>query len=148
MDKEFKFITLTGIFIGGLLSANILGGKITEILGFSVSVGIFAYPLTFLITDAISEVYGKKRAKQVFWSALVTQILVLFLIFISVKLPPSGRYLFNEQYTTIFNSSLRMIIASLIAFSISQTHDIWAFDFWKRKTKGKFFFTTDRQPSK
>lgn len=140
MDKEFKFITLAGIFVGGLLAANMLGGKVADIFGFSVSVGIFAYPLTFLMTDAITEVYGKKRAKQVFWSALITQILVLFLIFISVKLPPASRYLLNEQYTTIFNSSLRMIIASLVAFSVSQTHDIWAFEFWKTKTKGKFLW--------
>jgi uncharacterized PurR-regulated membrane protein YhhQ (DUF165 family) len=73
MDKEFKFIILAGIFVGGLLSANMLGGKVADIFGFTVSVGIFAYPLTFLMTDAITEVYGKKRAKQVFWSALHRQ---------------------------------------------------------------------------
>ncbi|MBU0597072.1 queuosine precursor transporter [Patescibacteria group bacterium] len=140
MKKEFKFILLASIFIAGLLSANMLGTKITVLFGVAVSVGIFAYPLTFMITDVISEVFGKERAKQVVWSALIAQILVLLLIYISIKLPAADRYALNNEYVQVFSSSLRMIVASLIAFVVSQTHDIWAFNFWKIKTKGRYLW--------
>ena len=140
MSQHFKLSILTGIFVAGLLAANLLGSKITILFGISVSVGIFAYPLTFLITDAIGEVYGKQKAKQVVWSALIAQILVLILTYISVKMPAAGRYAFNEEYVTVFNGSIRMIIASLIAFTVSQTYDIWAFDWWKKKTQGKYLW--------
>ena len=140
MKKEFKFILLASIFIAGLLSANMLGTKVTVLFGVAVSVGIFAYPLTFMMTDVISEVFGKERAKQVVWSALIAQILVLILIYISIKLPAADRYNLNTEYVQVFSSSLRMIVASLIAFIISQMHDIWAFDFWKKKFSGKYLW--------
>jgi len=137
MNQNFKLTLLSAIFIAGLLAANLLGSKVTVLFGVAVSVGIFAYPLTFMMTDAIAEVYGKKKAKQLVWAALIAQVLVLVLTWISVKLPAAERYTFNEQYITIFSNSLRMMIASLIAFIVSQTHDIWAFEFWKNKTHGK-----------
>ena len=83
---------------------------------------------------------GKKKAMQVIWSALVAQVLVLVLVYISIKVPPADRYPFNEEYVTVFSGSLRMIVASLIAFIVSQMHDIWAFDFWKKKLSGKMLW--------
>ena len=140
MSQHYKLTLLTAIFVGGLLAANTLGSKVTTLFGIAVSVGIFAYPLTFMMTDAIAEVYGKKKAKQVVWAALVAQVLVLILTFISIKLPPAGRYHLNEQYVQVFSGSLRMIIASLIAFTVSQTYDIWAFEWFKNITKGKMLW--------
>lgn len=137
MTKEFKLTILSAIFIAGLLAANLLGSKVTVLFGVAVSVGIFAYPLTFLMTDAISEVFGKQKAQQLVYAALIAQILVLILVLISIKLPPAGRYHLNDAYVSVFSGSLRMIIASLIAFFVSQMHDVWAFEFWRKKTNGK-----------
>jgi len=140
MSKNYKLTLLTSIFIAGLIAANTLGSKVTTLFGIAVSVGILAYPLTFMVTDAVSEVFGKKQAKQIVWSALIAQTLVLVLTYVSIKLPAAGRYHLNNEYVQVFSSSLRMMIASLIAFTISQTHDVWAFDFWKRMTKNKFLW--------
>lgn len=140
MNQHYKLTLVSSIFVAGLLSANLLGSKVTTIFGIAVSVGIFAYPLTFLMTDAIGEVYGKQKAKQVVWSALIAQILVLILVWVSIKLPPAGRYHLNTEYVAVFSGSLRMIIASLIAFIVSQTYDIWAFEWFKKKTKGKMLW--------
>jgi len=140
MVRDFKFILLTSIFVAGLLGANMLGSKVTVLFGIAISVGIFAYPLTFMVTDAIAEVYGKKQAKYVVWSALIAQVLVLILAWISIKLPAADRYHLNAEYVQVFSNSLRMMVASLIAFTVSQTHDIWAFEFWKKKTGGKYLW--------
>jgi len=140
MTQHFKLILLSSIFIAGLLAANTLGSKVTTLFGIAVSVGIFAYPLTFMVTDVIAEVYGKKKAKQVVIAALIAQVLVLILTYVAVKLPPASRYQLNSEYVAVFNSSIRMMIASLIAFTVSQTHDIWAFEFWRNLTKNKFLW--------
>jgi len=140
MTQHFKLTIISAIFIAGLLAANLLGSKVTVLFGVAVSVGIFAYPLTFMMTDAVAEVYGKKKAKQLVWAALIAQVLVLILTWVAIKLPAADRYTLNEQYVTVFSGSIRMIIASLIAFAVSQTYDIYAFEFFKRKTKGKMLW--------
>ena len=140
ITQEAKLDVLLGLFVASLIAANFLGSKITTILGVSVSVGIFAYPISFLITDMIEEVMGKEKTKRFVLSGFIALVLVLILTLISVYLKPAGRYPYNEQYLIVFKSSLRMIIASFIAFGISQTHDIWAFNFWKQKTKGRFLW--------
>ena len=135
-----KISLLSAIFVASLIAANLMGAKITTLFGISVSVGIFVFPLTFLITDAIEEVFGKTKAKELMYGALIAQVIILFFVVLAVKLPPATRFEFNEGYVQIFNNSIRIIIASLIAFFISQTHDIWAFGFWRKQTQGKYLW--------
>jgi len=137
MKSSLKINILLSLFVGLLVGMNLLGGKITSFFGVSVSVGIFMVPLTFLITDIIEEVYGKKMAKNFLISGVVVLVVILLYTALFVILPAHERYGFNQEYRTIFGSSLRMILASLVAFVLSQTHDVWAFAFWKKKTHGK-----------
>lgn len=131
---------LLALFIAALVAANLLGNKITVILGISVAVGIFSYPITFLITDIIEEVHGKKKAQTFVLAGFISLILVLILTALSIYMPPASRFTYNQEYITVFSVSLRIIVASLIAFIISQTHDIWAFNLWKQKTHGKYLW--------
>ncbi|MGM5483123.1 MAG: queuosine precursor transporter [Nanobdellota archaeon] len=135
IDK--KTFTLLGIFITALVLANILGTKITTIFGISVSAGIFAYPLTFLCTDIIEEVRGKKVTKYFIKTGLISLVVTTILILISIKMPAASRYPDNEAFVTVFSSSTRMILASFAAFFFGQIHDIWAFNLLKEKTKKK-----------
>lgn len=137
LTKERKVFILLGLFIAAIAAANILGSKVATVWGITASVGILAYPLTFLITDAIAEVYGKEKTKSFVWAGLISQVLILALLWIAIKLPPAGRYTLNAEFVAVMSTSMRIIIASVIAFVISQLHDIWAFHFWKKKTQGK-----------
>lgn len=140
LSLDTKTNILISIFITSLVAANLLGSKITVFFGVAVSVGIFAYPITFLVTDIIEEVHGKKKAQNLIWGGIVTLVLLFGLVLISRALPAADRYPHNEAYLTVFGASLRIIIASLIAFTLSQTHDVWALNFWKQKTHGKFLW--------
>lgn len=137
MSQNKKTDLLLAIFITALICANVLGVKITTVLGISVSVGIFMFPITFLITDVIEEVHGKEKTKTFIKAGAIALIIVFAYTALSVWLSADQRYPHGEAYATIFGSTLRMLFASLIAFLISQYHDIWAFNFWKTKTKGK-----------
>ncbi len=140
MHSEQKTDILFAIFIASLVSANLLGSKITTIAGIAVSVGIFAYPLTFLVTDIVEEVHGKQKTKFFLVSGIIAQLFVLGIVLIAVALPPADRFSYNEEYRHIFSNSARIIIASLTAFAVSQTHDIWAFAWLKQKTGGKMLW--------
>jgi len=140
LGREDKINILLGVFIAALVAANLLGTKITTLFGISVSVGIFAYPITFLVTDIVEEVMGKKKTRNFIYAGFVALVLVLALTSLSVVLPAASRYDYNEQYKIVFGSSIRIIIASLVAFSVSQFHDLWAFNLLKKKTKGRFLW--------
>jgi len=140
MKKDFKLHLLLGLFCGLLVGMNLLGGKITSLFGISVSVAIFMAPLAFLITDIVEEVYGRKVTQSFVWAGMATIIIMFLYTALFVILEPHARYSFNEEYKIIFGASLRMMIASVIAFFLAQTHDIWAFNFWKEKTKGRFLW--------
>jgi len=137
---EKKTLLLLGLFVAALVTANLLGTKITTILGVSVSVGIFMYPITFLCTDIVAEVRGKQFTKQFVKIGLFVMVMTFLLTLLSVVLSPADRYELNDSYVAVFGSSLRIIIASIIAFIMAQYHDIWAFHFWKKQTKGKWLW--------
>jgi queuosine precursor transporter len=137
---ELKTDLLLGFFIGALILANILGTKITTLFGIRVSVGIFFIPILFLVTDIIAEVHGKKKAKSFVYIAIFVMVFTLVMTYLCVIMPPNSSWNNQSAYENIFKSSLRMMIASIIAFMISQFHDVWAFEFWKKKTKGKYLW--------
>lgn len=107
-----------------------------------VSVGILTVPVMFLVTDVVAEVLGKQVAKKFVTSAIVVMIFVILITTVSVILPadPTRQYFDQQAYANIFGISIRMMIASIIAFVLAQYHDIWAFHFWKEKTKGKWLW--------
>jgi len=136
-DISMKLCILLSVFAGLLVGMNLLGGKIIGLFGVSVSVGIFMVPFTFLITDIVAEVYGKKMAQKFLVAGVFTLCVILMYTAIFVLLEPHARYETNNEYRTIFGASLRILIASIVAFVLSQFHDIWAFEFWRAQTKGK-----------
>lgn len=139
-DLKFKTNLLLGLFVASLIAANLIGTKIAHFWFIDFSVGIFAYPITFLITDMIEEVHGKKKTKEFIYVGFFALIFVLLITTLAVSFPFAERSFVKEEYTKIFGATLRIFIASIIAFLISQLHDIWAFNFWKEKTKGKFLW--------
>ncbi len=134
---EYKSQILLALFVSSMVIVNTLGAKITTLFGFRVSVGIFFIPLLFLITDIIGEVHGKKRAQFFVRVSSGILIFMFMMILLCIKVPANPSWGLQFEYETIFGSSLRMIFASIVSFFISQTYDVFAFDFWKSKTKGK-----------
>jgi len=137
LTKEQKTNILLGLFVGSIVAANLIGLKIADFKIFQASVGILVFPLTFLITDIVSEVLGKKKAKEFVYVGLVTLVFISLITLLAVKLPFAERSFVKDDYTKIFGTSLRIFLASILAFLFSQLHDVWAFHFWKKTTKGR-----------
>ena len=137
---NLKTDLLLGFFIVALILSNTLGTKITTLFGVRVSVGIFLFPLLFLITDIIAEVHGKQKAQAFVFISVFVLLFTLVMMWVAIKLPANPTWGNQEAFAIVFGASLRMTIASVIAFIISQFHDIWAFDLLRRKTKGKYLW--------
>lgn len=142
MNKQSKLLLLTGMFIVCLAAANILSGaKLISIFGRTIDAGIICYPLTFLFSDAISEVWGKKVARTVIWTGFAANLLMVFLIWVGGLLPASPEWWTDDAaYSDLLGSVPRIVFASMAAYLVSQHHDIFAFHFWKKKTRGRFLW--------
>tara|TARA_B100001057_G_scaffold373594_1_gene378043 strand:+ start:772 stop:1440 length:669 start_codon:yes stop_codon:yes gene_type:complete len=140
--QERLYLIFAGIFIASLVACNLIFQKFFtwNFLGltFELSVGIIAYPITFLVTDLISELYGKKRANQVVISGFCASVFTTILIFISMNATaadwsPVDSVTFNK----VFGLSAPAFLASMMAYLTAQFIDVRIFHFWKRLTKGK-----------
>lgn len=140
ISQDNKILFLQAIFITALLLANIVGAKIYNLGNLTISVTLWLMPLTFLITDILEEVKGKKVVNNLIWTTAIILFLSYLFIQWTVWVTPAERYTNNEAFVTIFQNSSRFFLASIVAFLISQMHDVWSFNFWKEKTHGKFLW--------
>ncbi len=137
MQREDKYALLTATFILALATANVIASKVIILFGFAAPAGIIVYPVTFMVTDVISEVYGKKKSRRVVWFGFAMMILLLILTRVAIWLPSAPFYKNQGAFEQIFSASNRIIVASLIAYLASQTCDVALFHFWKGVTRGR-----------
>ncbi|MFH1681060.1 MAG: queuosine precursor transporter [Candidatus Eisenbacteria bacterium] len=140
--REALFLLFTGIFIGSLVIANVLVFKVWSFFGIRLIAGIIPYPVTFLVTDLVSEIYGRKRASLVVWSGFVASLWVLAVILLAGAAPTvgiAGRAAeeVDVLYVSVFGMSVRAIFASMVAYLVAQLVDVHVFHFWRNLTAGR-----------
>ena len=133
-------VVLATLFTTCLLVANIIAVKLISIGGWVVPAGVIAYPLTFLFTDVISELYGRRIASRVIWAGFGANLLMVVFVFGGKLLPAAPFWEGQPAYESILGTVPRIVLASMIAYLISQHHDVFAFHFWRRKTKARFLW--------
>lgn len=140
-DQKKILICLT-LYITSLFAANSLGVKIMPFIwGTHLSVSIVFFPIIFIMTDVIGEVYGKKISKLFVLSGVISILLFVLYSIISVIAPWSEKGLWvKESYNQIFAVTVRMSIASLLAFVIAEYQDVFSFFFLKKKFGDKYFW--------
>jgi len=137
---DFSFFVLTGLFTGSLVIAAVLAAKLVVVGPFIVPAGVLAFSLTFLCTDIIAEVYGKKAAHQLVLAGFIALIATLVLIRISLIWPEASFWKGQEAFESILGTSERIIIASIVAYLVSQNADVWVFSKLRGVTNGRFLW--------
>lgn len=159
--REGVFLLLAGVFLGSLAMLNILGitrfiklwdtGQTvgTTDIVFAVAVGVLPYPVTFLCTDFISELYGRARANAVVWVGFIVNLWVVFVLWAGGALPgfeqfesTTGEMIRDEAgrlpvFFEVRELAFGAVAASMIAYLVAQLVDVHVFHFWKNLTKGK-----------
>jgi len=142
------YLYLGALFITSLVVSNLIFQKFfywypldMEIFGiklFELSVGILPYPLTFLITDLISEIYGKKKANQVVIAGIFASFFSMGIVLLAGAVPVmENSPLSNNDFEKVFSLSPLAVLASMLAYLAAQFVDIRIYHFWKKFTKGK-----------
>ena len=137
MQKTDKnLLILNGIFITSLLIANVVSAKIVTFGGLVIPAAIVAYPLTFLMTDVIGEIWGKEQANQSVKLGFICQLISLVLIGLAILLPVAPFADNQAEFKGIMAQSFRVVAASLVAYYCSQSWDVWVFHKIREKGTG------------
>ena len=142
-EKSKKiYLYLAAIFIAALVVCNLIANKFIAIdLGFKtfvISAGVLPYPITFLITDILSEIYGKKKTARIVWAGFGASLFVLGVLLLAQQFTAiAGSPVDDETFNKVFGNSWRVIFASMTAYLCAQLIDVRIYHFWKEKTAGK-----------
>ena len=154
--RERAFLILAGLFIGSMTMLNILGVSRFLDMSFTLlgvriplllAVGVLPYPITFLCTDFISELWGRRRASLVVWVGLGLNLWVVGFLWLGGVLPPSPELdaatglpatdAYDFAFYRIRMLTMGAVVASMIAYLAAQLCDVHLFHFWKRLTRGR-----------
>ncbi len=125
------------VFVTFVVLTNTVGVKLFTAFGIVLPVSIIWFPLTFLITDIVSEMYGARRARFLVIMGFCMSLLLLAFSLIGIRLPVAEFYPLQEDYTNIFGPIWRLLFGSMAAYLLAQLIDVRLFHFWKKLTKGK-----------
>ena len=136
--KLHRLPVLQSLFISSLVVSNIIAAKVIVIWKLVVPAAIIIYPFSFLVTDIIGELYGREEADRTVWYGFLASVFAMIIIYAGMLLPPAP-FMQKQQaaYEALLGPNRRIVLASLLAYLCSQKHDVWAFHFWKRLTKGR-----------
>lgn len=141
------YLILAALFIASLVASNLIFQKffywypidleIYDVKLFEISVGLLPYPITFLITDILSEIYGKRRANQVVIAGIFASLFSLGIILIGEQVPATPWSPVNDStFNLVFGATPLAVLASMLAYLFAQFIDIRIYHFWKNYTDG------------
>ena len=149
-DREWAlglYLVLAALFVASLVTCNLIFRKFffwtMPGMGytFEASVGLLPYPLTFLVTDLISEIFGKKRADDVVKGGLFASVFTLVIITMAGYAPATEwSPVNNGEFDHVFGQTVLAVGASMAAYLIAQFLDVRIFHFWKHRTGGRMLW--------
>lgn len=158
--SEATFAALSGLFMVTLVLTNVIGTKLfavgvpgflTGLLGresVTLTSGIITYPITFLLTDVVAELWGRRRATFMVWAGFVMSLVMLGILQVAIHLPPSSIWTLpgfelttsdatQNAFHATFSAPGILLAASMTAYLVAQLFDVRLYHFWWRVTKGK-----------
>ena len=127
---SYKLFGKTGLYAWtgvAMVICNIQVLKTIVLFGMIGTLGNILYGTTFLVTDILNEIYGKKEAHKAVWIGFFATVATMAIMQISLKFIPDSSDFAQEALRTIFGIFPRIILGSLVAYVLSQTHDVWAY---------------------
>jgi hypothetical protein len=140
-ERDVAPLMLLGaLFVGALVTANVIAAKIVMIGPLFVPAGVLAYSITFAVTDTLCEVWNRRITQIVVNAGFAVLVLVWALIALALQWPAAPFWLHQESFLQTLGSTNRIIVASLIAYGVSQTLDVWVFSRIKTLTGGRWLW--------
>lgn len=131
---------LYGLIVMNIIICNMQVMKIIHLFGVTTTLGNILYASIFFSTDVLGELYGKKEARKGVWLGFGMLVLATIYMQIALLFVPDKTDFIHPALEQIFTMYPRVVVGSLVAYLISQLHDVWAYDFWKVRARGRFLW--------
>ncbi|MFH1381367.1 MAG: queuosine precursor transporter [Chloroflexota bacterium] len=139
MKVSHRFVVITAIFITCLIAANIIVVKPTNLGGIPAAIIIF--PLSYIVGDVLTEVYGYRMARRVIWLGFLCNLIVVIAIWLGQLMPAAPGWGGQAAYDSILGFAPRALAASLIAYLAGELSNSFVLAKMKIKTKGRWLWT-------
>ncbi len=133
--RELVFLVLAGVFLAHALLGEVIGGKLVQVHGWVMSIGVIPWPVVFVTTDLINEYYGPRAVRRLTLLAIALIVYSFGLLWLCMQVPAAGFSPVSDgAFRTVFGQSLWIIAGSVVAFAVSQLVDALVFVFARGRT--------------
>ncbi len=136
----FRLFGKAGLYaaiVYSIILCNIQVLKTVELFGFVATLGNILYGSVFLATDILGELYGKKAARRGVWLGFIALFVTTLYMQFAIRFQPDASDFAHPHLEALFSWMPRIALASGVAYGVSQFHDVWAYHYWRKKTRGR-----------
>jgi queuosine precursor transporter len=133
--RDTVFLVLAGVFITHALLGEFVGGKLVEVAGWTMSVGVIPWPVVFVTTDLVNEYYGARAVRRITFLAVGLIAYSFVVLYLCIAAPASEISAVSDAaFHEVFGQSMWIIVGSITAFAISQLLDVGVFALVRKRT--------------
>ena len=140
MTYSGRFVTVAALFVTSLVTANIIAVKLVEVGGHSFDAGTVIFPVSYILGDVLTEVYGFRAARRVIWTAFFCNLVAVIAILVAIQAPAAGFWSDQEAYETILGYAPRILLASFLAFLCGEFTNSIVMAKLKVRTEGRYLW--------
>ncbi|MBU7043138.1 MAG: queuosine precursor transporter [Theionarchaea archaeon] len=131
--RKYGVEYMIGMYCALIVVANILASKIVVFASFTVPAAVIVYASSFLLTDMLSEFYGKEQARKAVWAGFMANIMLVVSVYIAIIWQGAPFWENQSAFETVLKNTPRIVAASMIAYLVSQHHDVISYHWWKKR---------------
>ena len=135
------FVVVTAVFVTCLITANIIAVKLISLFGLIVPAGVIIFPLSYIVGDVLTEVYGYDQARRVIWLGFFCNLIVVVAIWVGLVLPAADFWDGQAAYERILGYTPRLLGASFLAYLVGEFSNAYVLARMKIATQGRWLWT-------
>ena len=138
---SYSFLIIVALFITSLMTANIISVKLIKILGMILPAGIIIFPISYIIGDVLTEVYGYAQARKVIWLGFSCNLILVIALWVGKVIPPAPFWEGQAAYERILGYAPRLLAASFLAYLVGEFFNAYILAKMKIATEGRWLWT-------
>lgn len=141
MRYSFYFLVVATVFVTCLVTANMIAVKLIDVFGLILPAAVIIFPISYIVGDVLTEVYGYAAARRVIWLGFFCNLLAVFAIWAAGLLPPASFWQGQSAYEMILGFAPRLLIASFLAYLVGEFANALVLAKLKVATNGRWLWT-------